>query len=196
MKIICDIIFKIKNKYRKSNSLIVILLEGEIYMTSRELDLFVRKYLNGDNDAFDDIYYETQTSVYLSIKTYIREPQVIEDLMQDTYVRAINNISKYKIGTNFKAWISCIARNIAINYYNREKKMEILEVDNPVFAQESEDSKLNYYLSFLEGIEKDIVIYHIVLNMKFGEIARIIEMPQSTVFAKYKSAINKIRKSI
>lgn len=196
MKIICDIIFKIKNKYRKSNSLIVILLEGEIYMTSRELDLFVRKYLNGDNDAFDDIYYETQTSVYLSIKTYIREPQVIEDLMQDTYVRAINNISKYKIGTNFKAWISCIARNIAINYYNREKKMEILEVDNPVFAQESEDSKLDYYLSFLEGIEKDIVIYHIVLNMKFGEIARIIEMPQSTVFAKYKSAINKIRKSI
>ena len=196
MKIICDIIFKIKNKYRKSNSLIVILLEGEIYMTSRELDLFVRKYLNGDNDAFDDIYYETQTSVYLSIKTYIREPQVIEDLMQDTYVRAINNISKYKIGTNFKAWISCIARNIAINYYNRERKMEILEVDNPVFAQESEDSKLNYYLSFLEGIEKDIVIYHIVLNMKFGEIARIIEMPQSTVFAKYKSAINKIRKSI
>ena len=165
-------------------------------MTSRELDLFVRKYLNGDNDAFDDIYYETQTSVYLSIKTYIREPQVIEDLMQDTYVRAINNISKYKIGTNFKAWISCIARNIAINYYNREKKMEILEVDNPVFAQESEDSKLDYYLSFLEGIEKDIVIYHIVLNMKFGEIARIIEMPQSTVFAKYKSAINKIRKSI
>ena len=171
-------------------------MEGEIYMTSRELDIFVRKYLNGDNDAFDDIYYETQTSVYLSIKTYIREPQVIEDLMQDTYVRAINNISKYKIGTNFKAWISCIARNIAINYYNREKKMEILEVDNPVFAQESEDSKLNYYLSFLEGIEKDIVIYHIVLNMKFGEIARIIEMPQSTVFAKYKSAINKIRKSI
>ena len=48
----------------------------------------------------------------------------------------------------------------------------------------------------IEGIEKDIVIYHIVLNMKFGEIARIIEMPQSTVFAKYKSAINKIRKSI
>lgn len=165
-------------------------------MTSKELDALVQKYQKGDRDAFDDIYYETQTSIYLSIKTYIKEPQVIEDLMQDTYVRVIQNIDKYKKGTNFKAWVSCIARNIAINYYNKEKRVDILDVDDKVFAVEKKDSKLDYYLSLVDGIEKEIVVYHIVLDMKFKDIAAILEIPQSTVFAKYKSAINKIKKSL
>lgn len=165
-------------------------------MKPKELDVLVQRYRMGDKDAFDDIYYETQTSIYLSIKTYIKEPQVIEDLMQDTYVRIIQNIEKYKLGTNFKAWVSCIARNIAINYYNKEKRVDILDVTDNVFAQEKSESKLEYYLSLVEGIERDIVIYHIVLEMKFKQIAEIVELPQSTVFAKYKSAIEKIRKNL
>ena len=168
-------------------------MEREIYMTSKELDVLVRKYLKGDSFAFDEIYNETQTSVYLSIRTYLKDQQIIEDLMQDTYVRAIQNITKYKLGTNFKAWISCIARNIAINYYNKEKKVELVEIDNPVLSVENNDSKLDYYLSFLEGVERDIVIYHIVLDMKFKDIAKIVELPQSTVFAKYKTAIEHIK---
>ena len=162
-------------------------------MTPKELDVLVSKYLKGDSFAFDDIYYETQASVYLSIKTYIKDCQVIEDLMQDTYVRVIQNITKYKIGTNFKAWVSCIARNIAINYYNKEKRVELAEIDNPAFSVESTESKLDYYLSFIDGIERDIVIYHIVLDMGFKDIAKILEIPQSTVFAKYKQAIEKIK---
>lgn len=165
-------------------------------MTGKELDALVQRYQAGDRDAFDDIYYETQTSVYLSIKTYIREPQIIEDLMQDTYVRVIQNIEKYKKGTNFKAWISCVARNIAINYYNKEKRVDILDVNDVTFVQEEPESKLDYYLSLVEGIERDVIIYHIVLDMKFKDIAKIMEIPQSTVFAKYKSAIEKMKKNL
>ena len=165
-------------------------------MTSKELDVLVLKYLKGDEQAFDDIYYATQTAVYLTIKTYIKEPQIVEDLMQDTYVRVIKNIEKYHIGTSFNAWITCIARNTAINYYNKAKRVDIVEVDNPIFSVESRESKLDYYLSFLEGIEKDIVIYHLVLNCQFKEIAQITGIPKSTVFTKYKNAIAKIRKSI
>ena len=165
-------------------------------MTSKELDVLVQKFQQGDRNVFDDIYYEIQTPIYLSIKTYIKEPQVIEDLMQDTYVRLIQNIEKYKKGTNFKAWVSCIARNIAINYYNREKRVDILDVNDNVFSQPGNESKLDYYLSLIDGIERDIVIYHIVLDMKFKEIAIILEVPQSTVFAKYKVAIEKIKKSL
>ena len=165
-------------------------------MTGKELDVLIQRYRAGDRDAFDNIYYETQTSVYLSIKTYIREPQIIEDLMQDTYVRVIQNISKYQIGTNFKAWISCVARNIAINYYNKAKRVDILDVNDVTFMQEEPESKLDYYLSLVEGIERDVIIYHIVLDMKFKDIAKAMELPQSTVYAKYKSAIAKMKKNL
>lgn len=165
-------------------------------MTSKELDNLILNYRNGDINAFDDIYYETQTSVYLSIRVFITKKEIIEELMQDTYVKAINNLEKYKIGSNFKAWISCVARNIAINYYNHEKVIEIKEVTDPAFICESKESKLNYYLSFLEGLDREIVIYHIVLDMKFKEIAEIINQPLSSVFLIYKKAIEKIKKNI
>lgn len=165
-------------------------------MTSKELDSLILSYQNGDYSAFDEIYYETQTSVYLSIRVYITKKEVIEELMQDAYLKAIENLDKYKIGSNFKAWISSVARNIAINYYNHEKRIEVKEITDPVFVCESKESKLNYYLSFLEGLDREVVIYHIVLDMKFKEIAQITNMPLSTIFSVYKKAIEKIKKNI
>ena len=65
-----------------------------------------------------------------------------------------------------------------------------------MFQIEDSSPKLKYYLDFLEGQEKDVVIYHIILNMGFKEIANIINVPQSTAFYIYKSAIKQIRSNI
>src|SRR5690554_7462645 len=84
-------------------------------MTNKELDKCIIDFLDGDESSFDLIYHETKKSVYLSIYTIIKNQDTIEDLMQDTYMKAINALNYYKIGTNFKAWISRIARNNALN---------------------------------------------------------------------------------
>lgn len=165
-------------------------------MNTYDLDRYVIKYINGDSEAFDTIYYETQKSVYLSIRLIISSKVVIEDLMQDTYMKALEKITTYKIGTNFVAWISVIARNIAINYYNKNKRVDVMDASDNVFQIEDSSPKLKYYLSFLEGEEKDVVIYHIILNMGFKEIGKILEIPQSTAFYIYKNAIKKIRSNI
>lgn len=165
-------------------------------MNPYELDRLVLEFIKGNSDAFDTIYYETQKSVYLSIRLIISNKDVIEDLMQDTYMKALDNLESYKIGTNFNAWISKIARNTAINYYNKNKRVDVLDSSDNVFQIEDSSPKLKYYLDFLEGQEKDVVIYHIILNMGFKEIANIINVPQSTAFYIYKSAIKKIRSNI
>lgn len=165
-------------------------------MNPYELDRLVLEFIKGNSDAFDTIYYETQKSVYLSIRLIISNKDIIEDLMQDTYMKALDNLESYKIGTNFNAWISKIARNTAINYYNKNKRVDVLDSSDNVFQIEDSSPKLKYYLDFLEGQEKDVVIYHIILNMGFKEIANIINVPQSTAFYIYKSAIKKIRSNI
>ena len=165
-------------------------------MNSYDLDRYVISYLKGDSDAFETIYYETQKSVYLSIRLIISNKEIIEDLMQDTYMKALDKLDTYKIGTNFNAWISTIARNIAINYYNKNKRVDVLDASDDVFQIEDSSPKLKYYLSFLEGEERDVVIYHIILNMGFKEIAKILNVPQSTAFYMYKCAIKKIRSNV
>lgn len=166
-------------------------------MTLKELDGYIKKYIRGDKDSFDVIYYETQTSVYLSIYFIIKNKDIIEDLMQDTYMKVIESIHMYKVGTNFKAWISRIARNIAINEYNKRKKVELLEdashyTFNDIVSN-NHVSKFHNMIKLLEGLEKEVVVYHLVLNMKFKEIALIIDKPLSTVFSLYKKAIKFIK---
>ena len=72
---------------------------------------------------FDQFYNETKKTVFFSIASIVKDDSIIDDLMQDTYVKFLENISKYQNKTNIKAFISTIAHNIAINYYNREKKL-------------------------------------------------------------------------
>ena len=161
----------------------------------KNLDRHIQKYLDGDSYEFDYIYEETKKYVYLSIYTYVKNQMTIDDLMQDTYMKAIDNLKSYKIGTNFYAWISIIARNTAINYYNKNKRVDVVEEyiggENP-----NSDSLVSFALNILDGLERDIVMYHIVLNMKFDDISKIIGKPLGTVYSIYKKAIKKIKNKI
>ena len=50
---------------------------------------------------------------------------MIDSNAKDTYLKAIRALEYYVLGTNFKAWISKIAHNLAINEYN--KKIESMD---------------------------------------------------------------------
>ena len=76
--------------------------------------------LKHDNlDFFDDFYDLTKKQVYYAIMMIVKDVEATEDIMQDTYLRFLNNINRYKDNTNVIAFIVTIARNLAINYYNR-----------------------------------------------------------------------------
>lgn len=168
-------------------------------MNAKELEKIAERYRSGEAELFDDIYYETQKGVYLTISTIIKDKSTIEDLMQDVYLKAIQNLSSYKAGTNFSAWICTIARNHAINYYNRKKRETLVdEIDEEYLftTTDNRDSLLAKALAILDGEEREIIIYHIVLNFKFKDIATMLDIPLSTAFFVYKKALNKIKKEL
>ena len=169
-------------------------------MTNRELDIYIEKYISGEHDAFDIIYNETKKSVYLSIYTIIKDQMLIEDLMQDTYIKTINSIEYYKLGTNFKAWISRIARNLAINLYNKRKREVLLDMQENEHVFDSPISQETPYLDtamkILEGYEKEIVVYHIMLSFTFKSISEILGLPLGTVFWTYQKALKKIKSEL
>ena len=90
-------------------------------MTNKELNIYIEKYKQGDQEAFSIIYKETYQSVYYTIYLLTKNNMLIDDFVQDTYLKVIDKIDSYQLGTNFHAWISKIARNIAINHYNKTK---------------------------------------------------------------------------
>ena len=171
-------------------------------MLNSELDKYIVKFKKGDDEAFNTIYDETKKIVYLSIYSIIKSKDVIEDLMQDTYLKAIRALEYYVLGTNFKAWISKIAHNLAINEYNRNKNIDSLddEMAPEVIDERADNSLLDSALRILEEEKKEemkeIFVYRIIFNMKFKDIANILELPKSTVFDIYNRAIKLIKDNI
>ncbi|RMD70952.1 MAG: RNA polymerase sigma factor, partial [Bacteroidetes bacterium] len=53
-----------------------------------------------------------------------RDREAARDLFQETACRACANLDKFRPGTNFKAWIFTIMKNIFINDYRRKKKTQ------------------------------------------------------------------------
>ena len=49
-----------------------------------------------------------------------------EDIMQETFIKVINNNDKFIMGSNAKAWIYTIARNTSLNYLKATKR-EVLQ---------------------------------------------------------------------
>src|SRR6478736_3353650 len=58
-----------------------------------------------------------------------KDSETAKDLFQETLYRALANQEKYNVGTNIKAWLYTIMRNIFINNYRRKSKQNTV-LDN------------------------------------------------------------------
>ena len=169
-------------------------------MNNLELNACIKEYMNGNSEKFNDIYYETKKIVYLSIYSILGNSSEIEDIMQETYMKMIESLDSYKLGTNFKAWISSIARNLSINEYNKKKRL--FEVDESTMDSISysydNNSLINRSLSLLNNDTdmKQIFVYRIIFNMGFRDISNIMNIPKSTIHDLYKKMINIIKNNL
>ncbi len=169
-------------------------------MTNKELTTCIKHLQNGDMTYFDSIYHSTSKLVYYTVFAILKDANLSEDLMQETYLKMLEKIHTFKKSVSVKSWITTIARNLALNEYNKRKrefKVDVTE-DEIIFGSTNEDPEkqliVKEILSVLNDTERDIVIYHIVSDLKFKEISKILNIPLGTVTWKYTEALKKLRK--
>ncbi len=97
--------------------------------------------------------------------TLTRDNEAAKDLMQETLYRALSNKEKYNVGTNLKAWMYTIMRNIFINDYRKKARQQT------VFDNTSNDFLLNH--------NQTAVANSAEVNLKLKDIqASIHELPE------------------
>ncbi len=155
-------------------------------MTGKEIDRYIELYKNGDQEAFNVIYNETYQNVYYTIFLLTKNKSLIEDYVQDTYVKVIKNINSYKIGTNFKAWISRVAHNLTINallVQSKEIPVELSSQTEHIFGSSIEpDTKIDKALDNLDGLEKEVFIHLIVEGLTVKETADLMNVNINRVY--------------
>ena len=164
-------------------------------------DEYIDKLIEKDNQAFKDIYDNTKKGVFSMIISIVKNKAATEDLMQETYIKMIEKIHTYKRGRNFYAWLLQIAKNTALDYYRKYHKeivydpIEASYYHEPLKVEPKTYSVLDLVEPLTE-VEKQIVLLHAVDDMKFKDIAKLVNKPLGTVLWIYNKSIKTLRKSM
>lgn len=132
-----------------------------------------------------------------------------KDLFQETAYRAITNQDKFRMGTNLKAWLFTVMRNIFINNYRKKAKTNTIfdSTDNQFFlnsgretvSNEAESSILMEELQGLvaaldEGTRVPFMMHY--YGYKYQEIAEHLDLPLGTVKSRIFFARKELKAAI
>ncbi|HEX5654905.1 MAG TPA: RNA polymerase sigma factor [Chitinophagaceae bacterium] len=108
-----------------------------------------------------------------------RDNEAANDLYQETLYKALANHDKYNVGTNIKAWLFTIMRNIFINNYRRKAKQKT------IFDNSSNDFLLNQkQVTVSNTAETDLRVKEI--NTAIRQLPDIFKTPFLLYFDGYK----------
>jgi RNA polymerase sigma-70 factor, ECF subfamily len=90
---------------------------------------WVSAALEGDQDAFAELVYTYQDSVYNLCYRMLYERVEAEDAAQEAFLRAFLNLQRYDPARSFKTWLLTIASNYCIDRIRR-RRMQWLSLDD------------------------------------------------------------------
>lgn len=123
-----------------------------------------------------------------------RDNEKAKDLVQETMFRALANKDKYHVGTNIKAWIYTIMRNIFINDYRKKSRQQVISdnTENDYFINSGQlaiqnSAERNLQMKDImaqvnklpEIFKQPFVMYY--EGYKYNEIADVLTVPLGTI---------------
>ena len=162
-------------------------------------DLF-RRIGQNDMGALDQLYHQTERTLYAFNVSLTRDHDAAVELLQDTYLKVMSAAHLYQPMGKPLAWLFTIAKNLYYSKYRKESRViqlepELIANDQRFsFVTDAEDKLvLETVLKRLTEEEREIVMLHAVSGMKHQEIADSLGLKLSTTLSKYRRALEKLR---
>jgi len=93
--------------------------------------VLVKQAMGGDERSYDKLVEKYQRALHFHIMKMVKDREQIEDLVQEAFVKAFDNLNRYNTDYAFSTWLYRIATNHTIDYL-RKKKLQTLSIDEPV----------------------------------------------------------------
>lgn len=177
-------------KIKKISNLFVIYSEVRIVDLEKE----VERYKNGCEKAFDHLYKETVSLARFAIYQRIPNQKIIEDLLQDVYMKVSTSISNYS-AKSFRAWIYTLAKNTALDYLKKKKEI-LCEEQILYFGIQETHPYLYYAIRHLEEIEREVFLMKVLCGHTTRRISEILNIQPSLVNHYYYQAKEKLKQSL
>ena len=119
-------------------------------------NILVEKVLAGDRDLFGDLVERYTGLVHGILLEKIRRPDEVEDLVQDTFAQAYEQLATLREPAKFGPWIGRIAANMATDWLHLcQKRTRAEQTDQPLFLNRHIQQPDEHF----EAREKDAILW-------------------------------------
>jgi RNA polymerase sigma-70 factor (ECF subfamily) len=185
-------------------------------LTDEQLMLAFR---TGDARAFDALVRRHRTPVFNFILRYTGHRARAEDLLQETWLKAVRGAPDYEPKARFTTWVYTIARNLCVDSARKESYRQTESLDAPAGAEEdgrmlaevlpdgnaspdraAHNSRLRPLLErALKGLpqeQREVFILREYSGIAFKDIATVTGVPENTVKSRMRYALDGLRKRL
>jgi len=171
-------------------------------------------YIQGEDKAFETLVKRSKSKVYTSIYLIVKDRYIAEDLMQETYIKAIDVIKsgRYNEEGKFLPWVVRIGHNLAIDYFRKDKRYPTIVLEDGSklfnsfeFAEESiEDiqlkadkiSNVRELIKKLPDEQREVLVMRHYEELSFQEIADQTGVSINTALGRMRYALINLRKML
>ena len=171
-----------------------------------EDDEIIKRCLSGEVEAFRYLVEKYQIRIINTCFKYTKNLVDAEDVAQEVFLRAYDNLNNFKFDSKFYSWLYRIAVNTSLNYINsKEKRKEKETISDESCLNNlntSPDNPSDYYqmMELIDKVEplfdnlpddlKKLLELYEIYDYSYEEISKKLSVPIGTVRSRLHRARN------
>ena len=176
-------------------------------------DALVNLYLQGNNQAFDELLTRHKDRLYSYIYFIVRSRDVADDIFQETFVKAIVTLQqgRYNSDGKFSAWLTRIAHNLVIDQFRQERNENVIsndesEIDlfnNSAYSESTIEARMvntqvlkdvRRLVNSLPDNQREVIYMRYYQSLSFKDIAAITGVSINTALGRVRYAVMNLRR--
>lgn len=157
----------------------------------------IEKVLDGDSQAYEMLILKYQSKLFATSMNVVKNRELAEDIVQEAFMKGFMKLDSLKNREQFYPWLKRIALNIALNHFEKEKRVMDVEseddetsfFENIGSGESPEELTLKeelhrYVRSYVDSLPdklRVVIVLREVEDMSYEEIADMMNIPLGTV---------------
>lgn len=185
-------------------------------------EALLARYRRGDVEAFRALVRRHQRALYNFALRQVRTPEAAEDIVQDVFVRIVQNVETFKEEARFSTWAYTIARNLCIDHLRKRVHRKHASLDAPAPGAEGEgegtplgervagsgagadrtaigrqlQEHIKAAVEALPEDQREVFLMRQVGELAFKEIAEIVGVSENTVKSRMRYALERLQAAL
>lgn len=160
-----------------------------VYHNQDEVSL-LRASLAGDTEAWGEIVLRYKDAVFGLCLGFLRNRADAEDLTHDTFIRAYENLRRYRLDKRFSTWLFTVAANLCRNQLRHRRYHPVVSPPDQisggadpavVIAREARHERVRAGLDSLPYAYRAPLVLRYYNDLSYKEIAEVLSLPEGTV---------------